>query len=77
VLDKIALPADDGELQIVVNRMNPACDMQRAARAMLRAVAEPASMLEQWLQPMQPCRKRSRAAAGSSTMRCIRRRRTT
>ncbi|MBY4804192.1 cellulose biosynthesis protein BcsQ [Burkholderia cepacia] len=36
-----------GELHIVVNRLNPARDMQRDALAMLRAVAGPASMLEQ------------------------------
>ncbi|KAG8151732.1 cellulose biosynthesis protein BcsQ [Burkholderia catarinensis] len=42
-----ALRAGGGELQIVVNRLNPARDMQRDALAMLRAVAGPASMLEQ------------------------------
>ncbi|RQS22120.1 cellulose synthase operon protein YhjQ [Burkholderia sp. Bp8992] len=42
-----ALRAGAGELQIVVNRLNPARDMQRDALAMLRAVAGPASMLEQ------------------------------
>ncbi|KVL26061.1 cellulose biosynthesis protein BcsQ [Burkholderia sp. MSMB1835] len=42
-----ALRAGRGELQIVVNRLNPARDMQRDALAMLRAVAGPASMLEQ------------------------------
>ncbi|KWE62724.1 cellulose biosynthesis protein BcsQ [Burkholderia sp. MSMB2157WGS] len=42
-----ALRAGRGDLQIVVNRLNPARDMQRDALAMLRAVAGPASMLEQ------------------------------
>ncbi|RQT21200.1 cellulose biosynthesis protein BcsQ [Burkholderia contaminans] len=42
-----ALRAGGGELQIVVNRLNPARDMQRDALGMLRAVAGPASMLEQ------------------------------
>ncbi|MBR8327781.1 cellulose synthase operon protein YhjQ, partial [Burkholderia cenocepacia] len=42
-----ALRAGRGALQIVVNRLNPARDMQRDALAMLRAVAGPASMLEQ------------------------------
>ncbi|MGU3776505.1 cellulose biosynthesis protein BcsQ [Burkholderia metallica] len=42
-----ALRSGGGELQIVVNRMNPARDMQRDALGMLRAVAGPASMLEQ------------------------------
>ncbi|AOL03613.1 MULTISPECIES: cellulose biosynthesis protein BcsQ [Burkholderia] len=41
------LRAGGGELQIVVNRLNPARDMQRDALGMLRAVAGPASMLEQ------------------------------
>ncbi|AFQ48462.1 cellulose biosynthesis protein BcsQ [Burkholderia cepacia] len=36
-----------GDMQIVVNRLNPARDMQRDAIAMLRAVAGSASMLEQ------------------------------
>jgi cellulose synthase operon protein YhjQ len=42
-----ALRAGGGELQIVVNRLNPARDMQRDALGMLRAVAGPAAMLEQ------------------------------
>jgi cellulose synthase operon protein YhjQ len=42
-----ALRAGRGDLQIVVNRLNPARDMQRDALAMLRAVAGPESMLEQ------------------------------
>ncbi len=42
-----ALRAGHRDLRIVVNRLNPARDMQRDALAMLRAVAEPASMLEQ------------------------------
>ncbi|MCA8244011.1 cellulose biosynthesis protein BcsQ [Burkholderia sp. AU32262] len=42
-----ALRAGGGDLRIVVNRLNPARDMQRDALAMLRAVAGPASMLEQ------------------------------
>ncbi|RQT21435.1 cellulose biosynthesis protein BcsQ [Burkholderia contaminans] len=42
-----ALRAGGGELRIVVNRLNPARDMQRDALGMLRAVAGPASMLEQ------------------------------
>ncbi|CAB3761430.1 cellulose synthase operon protein YhjQ [Burkholderia puraquae] len=42
-----ALRAGGGDLQIVVNRLNPARDMQRDALAMLRAVAGPATMLEQ------------------------------
>ncbi|MBR8145259.1 cellulose synthase operon protein YhjQ [Burkholderia sp. AU19243] len=42
-----ALRAGGGDLQIVVNRLNPARDMQRDAVAMLRTVAGPASMLEQ------------------------------
>ncbi|MBR8061277.1 cellulose biosynthesis protein BcsQ [Burkholderia dolosa] len=42
-----ALRAGGGALRIVVNRLNPARDMQRDALAMLRAVVGPASMLEQ------------------------------
>ncbi|MBN3837751.1 cellulose biosynthesis protein BcsQ, partial [Burkholderia sp. Ac-20344] len=42
-----ALRAGGGDLQIVVNRLNPARDMQRDALAMLRAVAGPATILEQ------------------------------
>ncbi|WP_175701677.1 cellulose biosynthesis protein BcsQ [Burkholderia ambifaria] len=42
-----ALRGGRGDLQIVVNRLNPARDMQRDALAMLRAVAGPESMLEQ------------------------------
>lgn len=41
------LRAGGGELKIVVSRLNPARDMQRDALVLLRAVAGPASMLEQ------------------------------
>ncbi|MBN3751204.1 cellulose synthase operon protein YhjQ, partial [Burkholderia sp. Se-20373] len=44
-----------GELRIVVNRLNPARDMQRDALGMLRAVAWPASMLAQPIR-VEPCR---------------------
>ncbi|MGU7775406.1 cellulose biosynthesis protein BcsQ [Burkholderia sp. MR1-5-21] len=42
-----ALRAGGGALQIVVNRLNPARDLQRDALAMLREVAGPAVILDQ------------------------------
>ncbi|KWI61606.1 cellulose biosynthesis protein BcsQ [Burkholderia pseudomultivorans] len=42
-----ALRAGGGAVQIVVNRLNPARDMQRDALAMLRAAAGPSTLLEQ------------------------------
>ncbi|AOJ13197.1 cellulose biosynthesis protein BcsQ [Burkholderia vietnamiensis] len=42
-----ALRAGGGELHIVVNRLNPARDMQRDAIAMLRAVVGQSAVLEQ------------------------------